>query len=1066
MDGLTGREKIMVIGKLSTFGSKFGAKFRNSEFRGRTIGTDVRARCAGFLWKMKVPAAVLLYCLINGFYTSPFSFAEDDSSTQVRFARDIQPIFAKHCLVCHGPDQSEGGVQFHRVEAALAQADSGKHPIIRGKASESELMHRVLSRDPDLQMPPEGDRLSEAEVEMLERWIESGAKWDVHWAYAALDSGEVPVLEDVTWPKVELDHFVLSRLEQAEIKPSPVANPATLIKRLHYDLIGLPPSPEDVAAFLADHSASAYEQLVDRLLSSKHFGERWGRHWLDKARYADSDGYEKDNNRPDAWKYRDWVINAINEDLPFDQFTIQQLAGDMLSGDASDATLATAFHRQTLTNTEGGTDREQWRVAAVMDRTETLGTVWLGLSVGCARCHSHKYDQISHKEYYQLFAYFNNGDEVNVEIPKDPASYKSLEERLRSTQQQLKQRRDELARSKDEWFPDITRRVLDELEDEVKVHSLNVLRITGPEGVVFTKLDDGSYLAEGANPESAKYTIEGEVDVDLVTGLQLHVFPHESLGQNGPGRTEHGNFVLNEVRMYASDRPEWNLDLKQAFAGASADFSQDGWPVVDAIDGVEGTGKQGTGWAISPQFGVMHSATFSLESPIAHGKRFLQIVLNQSYGTQHTIGRFRINLLTGQTTGPTVPKEIRSIIIDKRKDDQAIDALVGYQASLDSASKKLEKEIGKLQADLAQEAMKVRVIRERQSDLRQTHVLRRGEFKQPQEKVSTGTFATLPEIVSREGKSATDRLDLAQWLVSGENPLVPRVSANHVWYHLFGAGIVPTMNDFGVRGDSPSHPKLLDHLASRLIGEGWSRKRLIKYIVMSATYQQASIHRPELVQVDPSNRLLHRQNRFRVEAEIIRDISLAVSGLLSDKVGGPSVFPPIPPSVTDLTYNSSFKWNVSSGEDRYRRGLYTYFKRTAPHPNLITFDCTDSNEANVQRDRSNTPIGALVTLNNATFVEAAQALAARLLNEDSLQDDRQRIRHAMSLCVARIPEADEVDDFQSLLDVSRSWYANHREEAEAMIEGHGVVSVDAVENAAWVATVRMILNLDEFLTRE
>lgn len=1059
-------ERNMLLGKSSSRIYTANPTCLGRRFRGLKLGSLCRVRCLDLLSRIRLFTTLLVCFVLHGAVVSPMSYGVEDAGKRVQFARDIQPILAKHCLVCHGLDQSEGGVQFHLAETAFAPADSGEYAIVPGKSDESELIHRIVSRESDLQMPPEGDRLSKAEVQMLEQWIDSGASWDVHWAYSPIVSGDPPEVDDAEWPKVDLDRFVLSRLEQRQIRPSAIARPETLIKRLHYDLIGLPPSPTDVAAFVANHSPAAYEELVERLLSSEHFGERWGRHWLDKARYADSDGYEKDNHRPDAWKYRDWVIKAINEDLPFDQFTIQQLAGDMLPEAASDQMLATAFHRQTLTNTEGGTDREQWRVAAVMDRTETLGTVWLGLSVGCARCHSHKYDRITHQEYYQLFAYFNNGDEVNVEIPKDPIVYETLEGRLRSLELQLKQQQEGLAGSKDEWFPRMKRRVTDELETEIKEHSLNVIRITGPEGVEFKLLEDGSYLAQGANPESAKYTIECEVDVDQVSGIHLEVLPHESLKHNGPGRTEHGNFVLNDVRVYASDHPEWNLDAKQEFASASADFSQDGWPVLGAIDGVEGKGKQGTGWAISPKFGVKHSAWFSFEKPIAQGKRFLQIVLSQSYGTQHTIGRFRLQALTGQMKGKAIPAEIRQIILEERNDNDALQTLIAYQATLDPECKKLEAEIRKLRSQLEQEVMTVRVIRERTSDLRPTHVFRRGEFKQPQEQVNAGTLATLPEIISRDGKAETDRLDLANWLVNGDNPLVPRVAVNHVWYHLFGAGIVPTMNDFGVRGDPPSHPKLLDHLAGKFINKGWSRKQLIKYIVMSSTYQQASVHRPELVEVDPRNRLLHRQNRFRVEAEIIRDISLAVSGLLSNKVGGPSVFPPIPPSVTDLTYNSSFKWKVSTGEDRYRRGLYTYFKRTAPHPNLITFDCPDSNVANVQRDRSNTPIGALVTLNNATFVEAAQAMAARILKDDSLEDDRQRIQQAMSLCVARIPSDGEVDDFQRLLGVSRAWYSEHQEDAKEFVGGYAVDSVDDAENAAWVATVRMILNLDEFLTRE
>ena len=723
----------------------------------------------------------------------------------VEFARDIQPLLAKHCLLCHGPDASQGGLRLDVATAAMAELDSGNRGIVPGNTQASEVLARVRSHDPLLQMPPEGERLTPAEISVLEAWIAEGAPWDQHWAYRPLRDPLPPEVARpagaINEPRA-LDRFVLATLQQHGIEPSPAADRPTLIRRLSYDLIGLPPDPAEVDAFVANPSSDAYEELVDRLLASPHFGERWGRHWLDMARFADSDGYEKDNHRPDAWRYRDWVIGAINDDLPFDQFTIEQLAGDLLPDATPQQLLATAFHRQTLTNTEGGVDREQFRVAAVMDRTETLGTVWLGLSVGCARCHTHKYDQITHREYYQLYAFFNNADEVETPLPAD-----------------------------------------------------------------------------------------------------------------------------------------------------------------------------------------MSAAPASTDAHVAE---------------------------EGDATANTVP---------------------------------------------------VRVIRQRQSDLRSTHILRRGEFKQPLDEVSADTFGALPRLQPREGHDQPDRLDLARWLVDAANPLVPRVAANHIWKHLFGVGLVTTVNDFGVRGERPTHPELLDYLASRLIALEWSRKALIKEIVMSHTYQQSSRHRPELVEVDPTNRLLHRQNRFRVEAEIIRDITLAAAGLLSPKQGGPSVFPPIPPGVTDLTYNSSFTWKTSEGDDRYRRGLYTYFKRTAPHPNLITFDCPDSNVSNVARDRSNTPIAALVTLNNATFVEAAQALARRSLAEPGL-DDTTRLRAALRRCIARPPTQEELADFATLLETSRSWYAEHPSQASALVGDHSAPNAAPAENAAWIAVVRVMLNLDEFLTRD
>ena len=709
--------------------------------------------------------------------------AAGPEAVAIDFTRDIQPLFAKHCLLCHGPDAAQGGLRLHTQAAAAALLESGSHGIVPGDPAASEVLARVTSRDPLLQMPPEGDRLTPAETDLLEAWIAQGAAWETHWAYRPLTVPAAPTVHHEQAAATNIDRFVVAKLEAKGLTPSSEADRTTLMRRLSYDLIGLPPKPAEVDAFVADDRADAYERLVDRLLASPHFGERWGRHWLDKARYADSDGYEKDNHRPDAWRYRDWVIDAINSDMPFDQFTIEQLAGDLLPEATPSQQLATAFHRQTLTNTEGGVDREQFRVAAVMDRTETLGTVWLGLSVGCARCHTHKYDQITQQEYYELYAFFNNADEADATLPD------------------------------------------------------------------------------------------------------------------------------------------------------------------------------------------------------------------------------------------------------------------------------------------ADETISVRVVRERTDERRATHILRRGEFKQPLERVETGTLATLPPLTPRDENAGPDRLDLALWLVSGANPLVPRVAVNHLWKHLFGEGLVPTMNDFGVRGDRPSHPALLDYLATRLIASGWSRKALIKEIVMSSTYRQSSQHRGDLVEIDPTNRLLARQNRFRVEAEIIRDISLAASGLLSPTLGGASVFPPIPEGVTDLTYNSSFKWKISDGEDRYRRGLYTYFKRTAPHPNLITFDCPDSNVTNVDRDRSNTPIAALVTLNNATFVEAAQALAQLVLAVPEASDT-ERLTHALRRCVARRPTDDELHDFASLLATSRAWYAEQPEQAKELVGERPAPEAGLAENAAWISVVRIMLNLDEFLTRE
>ena len=805
---------------------------------------------------------------LDYFFAVTFT-AVSGTTLAVDFARDVQPILAEHCLACHGADTAESNLRLDLKEYAFRAADSGNHAIVPGNTATSELLLRIETRDEDLRMPPEGEPLSDREIAILKGWIASGAEWSDHWAYRPIEPGSLPVVENVAWCRSPMDRFVLAKLEASDVIPSQPASREKLARRLHYDLLGLPPSVEVINEFVSDTSPDAYERLVDRILASPRFGERWGRHWLDKARYADSDGYEKDRNRPNAWRYRDWVIDAINGDMPFDQFTIEQLAGDLLPDATDDQVLATAFHRQTLTNTEGGTDQEQWRVAAVMDRTETLGTVWLGLTIGCARCHNHKYDQISQAEYYQLFAFFNNADESNHGL--EPTSDQ-----------------------------------LEKFQDELRKHQA-------------TLADKQQQLAE----------LQAEVPV------------------------------------------------------ASGDASDDANDVVtdDACSANE------------------------------------------------------------------------------------------RQQELDALAKEIEK---LTKSTPKRPTFQVRIIRDRKKDLRTTHILRRGEFKEPLDGVTSGTLATLPPI---ESSATPERLRLARWLVRGDNPLVPRVAVNHIWQNLFGAGLIATPNDFGVRGEQPSHPRLLDYLAGRYVQLGWSRKAIIRSIVLSATYRQSSRHRPELAEIDAHNRLLYRQNRFRMEAENLRDITLSVANLLSNRIGGPSVFPPMPAEAAAVSYANNFKWKTSEGEDRYRRGIYTFFKRTAPHPTLTTFDCPDANVTNVKRNRSNTPIGALVLLNNEVYSEAASAFASTILDRsesdrsdrsdrDEDDIDKGRITFAFQRCVSRQPTTDEVTMMKRLLNTCREYYQTDDAAAKYAVGARRNAEMDLAEQAAWAATLRVVLNLDEFITRD
>ncbi len=804
-------------------------------------------------------AVALTILLLAGNRLCP---AAEDAHTETSdaFATDVLPILSKHCHSCHGGENRESGLRLDVRDAAIIGGDSGK-AWVAGQSDSSLLIQLVSGVDPDRVMPPEGERLAAEDVTKLRRWIDQGAYWpeslagvkerNQHWAYQALVHHEPPSGHNV-WGINAIDRFVNAKLQEHGLAPSPEADRQTLIRRLHLDLIGLLPSVADVDAFVADERPDAYERVVDRLLASSHFGERWGRHWLDMARYADSDGYEKDNPRPDAHRWRDWVIQAINDDMPFDQFTIEQLAGDLLA-DASDMQiLATAFHRQTLTNTEGGADQEQFRVEACFDRTETTSAVWLGLTVGCARCHSHKYDAISQREYYQLFSFFNNGDETTHLVPK------SAEE-------------------------------IEMYQRDKALHDRQVAAVTKQLQSEQALLDHDS-----ANEPSIKPLME----------------------------------KLAELRKKEPPKPE----------------------------------------------------------------------------------------------------------------------------------------------------IKARVLRQRTQDPRTTFVLRRGEFLEPIKDaiIEPAGLATLPPLQPRDENVQADRLDLARWLVSSENALTSRVTANHVWRHLFGVGIVKTANDFGVRGEPPTHPELLDWLALKLIGQhpggevnAWSRKSLIKLIVMSATYRQSSQLCQALLDHDPQNQWLARQSRMRVEGEVVRDISLDVAGILSRKVGGPSVFPALPPGIAELSYAGNFKWTVSDGDDRYRRGVYTFFKRTSPHPNLITFDCPDANVTCMDRNRSNTPLQSLVTLNNETFSHAARLLASRILSRQELTSDMDRVNYAFRLCLSRSPTSFETSELLQLISDSRQIFSGQPDEANRLVEGSQALSHASLsDHAAWIVTSRIMINLDEFITRQ
>jgi hypothetical protein len=1003
------------------------------------------------------------------------------AAKQIEFNRDIRPIFAARCYDCHGPEAQDSGLRLDRKSRALLGGDAGV-VIVPGKSDESLLLRYISGADPDIIMPPEGegDPLTKEQIELFRAWIDQGAVWpaDVtdspghsHWAFQRLQELDPPEPQRSQPVRNPIDAFVLSRLEEEQIAPSPEANRYTLMRRLSLDLIGLPPKPSEADEFVWDESAKAYENLVDRMLDSPHFGERWGRHWLDAARYADSDGYEKDRPRPNAWRYRDWVIEAVNHDMPFDQFTTEQLAGDLLPDATPMQKLATAFHRQTLTNTEGGTDKEQFRVEAVFDRVETTGTVWLGLTIGCARCHSHKYDPITQREYYGLFAFLNNGDEVDANVP---ISKEAVEEYHREKiahskksaelEDRIAQARASIGPAQQKWEADIVATLDAQPVDPVVLHPLNVVTISGPDGVKFRRLEDASYLVEGTETDEAVYSIVAQTDLKQVTGFQIEALDDPSLPDGGPGRGEEGGFALSEFKVVASSTEDFQNTTSVLFTAALSDDSDERKNISQAFDG-----DKKTGWSVSKPSGKSRTVVLIARQPIDGTQAtWFKLALEQQQGKEKVLGRFRIMVMTGTHPEGIVPKGIRNILAApaNQRDPQQQENLTSYYVEIDPTVSELAQKLQELTAKAPKDPqMSVRVISQRTDDPRKTHVLHRGDFLQPAAEVQPASLDVLHPFKPRKEDRPTDRLDLAHWLISPENPLTPRVGANDIWQHLFGRGLVATVNDFGTRGDRPSHPRLLDWLATEYKRLGWSRKALIKRIVMSATYRQSSAHRPELDDVDPGNMLLYRQNRLRIEGEIVRDVTLAVAGLLSTKIGGPSVFPPMPPDVAALSYNNSFEWKNSSGADRYRRGMYTFFKRTAPHPNLLMFDCPDSNTTCVQRRSSNTPLQALTTLNNETFVEASQALVRRIFDE-SPSNDSDRISNAYRLCLTRPPTVTEKENLLELLAAARNWYENDAESAKSLAGDFRSEEIAVTEVAAWVATIRILINLDEFITRE
>ena len=1207
--------------------------------------------------------------------------AASGAPAAVDFERDVRPIFESRCYECHGPAKQKGQLRLDSREIAF-KGGTSEHPAVApGDTSKSYLLQRILGEADEERMPLKRDPLTPQQIATIKAWIEQGAKWpedlsvkdakiNVHWSFVKPARPNVPAVKDKAWLRNAIDAFVLARLEKEGLKPSPEADRVTLIRRLSLDLIGLPPTVGEVDAFVSDKSPDAYERLVDRLLASPHYGERWGRVWLDVARYADTNGYEKDRNRT-IWPYRDWVIDALNRDLPFDRFTLDQLAGDMLPNHTPQQIVATGFHRNTMTNEEGGIDVEEFRVKNVVDRVHTTATAWLGLTMQCAQCHNHKYDPVSQREYYGFFAMMNNADEpyeYKIPDPQTAAKRAEIERQIAQLESELESRFP-AGEEKVEWtvlhptemkaqsgatltkgadgsvlasgtlaptdsytvtfktdLTDITSLRLETLTDpsltrngpgrngadngnyvitEISVsaapakggdakpvalasaeadvnqpnfdvsgaidgnpatgwavdvgggklntdhaatirvkepinhpggavltvtigqglanHSLGKFRVsagratsveapgaslasrraerlqqkltewekaaaakagrwtavrptklTSHKGATMEVLDDASVLVSGDWPNNDTYDVELETDLKGITAVRLEVLPHESHPDGGPGRAplfSVGDFLLSEVELSSSASPlqrgrqqPWQ-PVKISKASHSA--ASGGKSAAAALDG-----KTDTGWSVGASTAKPAKAVFVTEAPVtagADGKTRLMLTLVQQYIHQMTIGRFRVWVTTDAKPADAadLPPDVEQILVtaaEKRTPAQR-DVLKRHFLSITPELAPVHQQIASLRQLMPKFQTTLAMQERKPQHTRVTRRYHRGEFLHPREPVA----AAVPKVLHPLPKGAkADRLGLARWLVADDNPLTARVTVNRAWTTIFGRGIVSTVEDWGTMGERPSHPELLDWLATELqFKQKWSQKGLHRLIVTSATYRQSSNVSPELLKRDPANVLLARGPRFRVEAETVRDAALVASGLLDRKIGGPSVYPPQPDGVNELSWGGG-AWPTSTGGDRFRRGLYTFLKRTSPYPGMTIFDGTTADVTCMRRLRSNTPLQALTLMNDQVFVEASQALARRVVTEGPA-DVIGRARLVFRLCTSREPDALELDRVVAFHGRQLARFASKNADAAAVAVSEAVPpppGADLNDLAAWTTVARALLNLDETVTKE
>ena len=1141
--------------------------------------------------------------------------------SRVDFATDVQPILSSKCYPCHGPDEAarKGKLRLDSfVEATRTR--SPRAAITPNHAGDSEILHRIRSTDPEEVMPPPElkNPVTPAEAEVLARWIQQGAEYASHWAWIPPKRSALPKVADRGWVRNGIDRFIAARLESTGLKPSAEADRSTLIRRLALDLTGLPPSPEEVAEFVADRRPDADERLVDRLLASPHFGERWARVWLDLARYADSAGYGSDPLRPNIWPWRDWLIGALNRNLPYDEFTRDLLAGDLVENATDEQRAATAFHRNTMTNTEGGTDDEEWRVAAVKDRVGVTAQVWMGLTMNCAQCHTHKFDPITHNEYYRFYALFNQTADFDQpdERPTMPV-YSESERRRRVELQAAIDRKEAELKAPNADFDSELKAWAREAGRPVPWTPLSATQISSQATnvPVFQVQGDQSIRVGGVAASRDTYVLTAPVTLPRLTALQIEVLPDSSLPAQGPGRADNGAVVLSDVRLdlvpeqvrtlagryvrleapgngrilslaevqawsggtnlalrgvarqsstgYLGDAvraidgntdgryeqarstthtetekdPWWEVDLgvevpvetiavwnrtdgtvgdrlantrvllldsnrRPVWQGlleaapapvatvgpaapipvrlvrASADLSAAEFPAAKAIDADSGANS---GWTPGDS-GKAHRWTAELAEPLdLKGPTRFRVTLSQNQGDRKVLGRFRVSVTDRATPVQTYPEALSQALgVDPdRWTPEQWRLLADHLRPESRTLGPVVREVQELKGQLAAiRGTALPVLKELEpTGARVTRVLNKGNFLDPGDPVPPGVPAGFHPWPAG---APTNRLGLVQWIMSPANPLTARVAVNRTWTQLLGRALVETEEDFGTQGTPPTHRDLLDWLAvsyqtPRPAGRrvdpfrpelGWDFKALVKLIVTSATYRQSSVATPDRLEKDPLNTLYSRASRRRLDAEMVRDQALALSGLMSRKIGGASVYPAQPDGLWRAAFNGERSWSTSEGEDRYRRGIYTFWRRTVPYPSMATFDAPSRENCTVRRQPTNTPLQAFVTLNDPVFVECAQALGRRLAQAPGPVADRVRLGLERVLCRPASDEA--IGRLVALHDSERSGYADRTNEALRLATdplGPLPAGLDPAEAAAWTTVANVLLNLDGVLMK-